>query len=372
MLENAFARLIPIRKQAIVKKPDFSKETLFPDLSPQESWVKINEGAHPKQNLVDDMATLVHNFDIALNTNVPKEAFTILSRPETVRRQRDEFTDRLTSLKGLISFANIETVFAFPMSGARPLMYEFARRQKESEGIFPVWIGGTEGTSTGEAQIKKNLPEDLLRPESIVVFADDVTDTFVTSLQLAHRRLEKSNADPDLPYTGRKNDLEMIQKLKKAKIPFNSEEYTQYYENAAKTYHEAGVVIAPLYNKNAHMTNILKTYASELQAKERKNVWAIAQLAALDIPENRQYSENQWLMGAGVLDTGIKGSEILERLKTQKETELAEILRASGMSDLELRIGATGLESLVEFNGDYRNDLVQRIADWVRVYYKGE
>jgi hypothetical protein len=174
------------------------------------------------------MAALVHNFDDALNKMLPElEAFTPLCNPETVRRQREEFIERLSSIKGIISFARRETVFAFPMSGARPLMYEFARRQKQSEGIFPVWISGTEGTSTGESQIKKNLPEDLLRPESKVVFADDVTDTFVTSLQLAHRRLEKSNADPDLSYTGRKNYLEMIQILKKVKIPFNSEEYTQ-------------------------------------------------------------------------------------------------------------------------------------------------
>lgn len=306
-----------------------------------------------------------------LEQETPRILALKFSREDVIRQQLAYFASLLFAearTKNQIGPGKI--AFALPLNGSIPILDILAKRDLGKELLIPVNIWGTKGAETGKAEIAGGLPEKLLEPERMVMFADDVVDSAVTAIQLAlarrKMRLSLLELEGDTEYDDLLPSLQNLLAQKKD----HKDELVIQYQRAARLFKEEKVVIAPLYMKNKPLSDALNQLVTDDQLTSLSSLWGMLQQTALAV--TTEIGEDEWIMGGSgdwkaLLDTGVSGETLLKYIPEEHHKNL----RALGFDRLSLRIGA-GVADLLVFNPDgvdgAYDQLVSAIADLITEY----
>ncbi len=215
-----------------------------------------------------------------------------------------------------------ETVVAGALYGAEPLLVDLDKTHPGR--VFPLVISGTQGTESGLAKLAGEINPALLNAEKQVVFVDDVVDTLSTfaTFVLARRRARQEEIGLDL--------MVLPEKLGEAfGQDFDQSQFRTLYQTLAELMGEENVCLATVFCKNQPFLKKLRSVAENVGGE-----WRERQLALLE--KAYPIDPSEWIIGAGLLDSGVSWRDIYENHPELKEL----ILDLPSDLDLTLRVGA--------------------------------
>lgn len=257
-----------------------------------------------------------------------------------------------------LSKLNPRLHLVFPQAGATPLAI-----LAKNVGIPPdrihadVDISGSNGMETGRARFRRDPPDAILDPNNDVALGEDLADSVITTLVLARERNRRR--DPkrfDANYW-----LNIEQSLFLAHKNGNMEnpQSPMYpvYGTFAQACQKEHMVLLDVWSKNEELSSYLRAAS----ATHGLDNWLRMQTLALN---SLTPLVNEWVMGGGLLDTGI----LLSRLKDYQpglvDTPRFRQLIRSDRDQWLLRIG-TKIEGLVyvDTNLGHEQNLIRLTAD---------
>ena len=257
-----------------------------------------------------------------------------------------------------LSSLNPKLHLVFPEAGATPLAILAKNVGIPLNRIHAdVDISGSNGTKTGSAQFRRDPPDAVLDPENDIALGEDLADSVVTTSVLArerNRRRDPKRFDAR-HWLNIEKGLFLAHKNGNMEDPRNP--FYPVYEKLVEACRKEHLVILDVWTKNKEFAAYLRA-ASAMRGLDN---WLRMQTIALN---SLTSLENEWVMGGGLLDTGI----LLSRLEDYRP-ELANIpwLKQLIRNDCHqwlLRIG-TSIEGLVYVDtnlGHYQN-LIKLTAD---------
>ncbi|OGG06033.1 hypothetical protein A2777_00765 [Candidatus Gottesmanbacteria bacterium RIFCSPHIGHO2_01_FULL_40_15] len=351
----------------------------------------LKTGAYPDRRFLFHLFKMTESTDRDMMENQPEWVergfFTVKYTSDEVAKIQNSY---LQGLKEIYSLAKASEEgdnirFAFPLYGAMPIMArmnEIADKELREVGIrkeqllhAPIW--GTQGASTGGAQVDKTINPELLKPENYIVLSDDVLDSGVSAIQLGIARRLKRLGLEELLEKDYGNLVSDIRELRGQGRIFDDRQLVEKFARAAKLLREERIIVAPLFCKNQPFNNLLiqevKTNFSEYDGV----------LAVMQDRANRKTNligESEWIMGGvggwdsgyPLLDTGVNGAAETGTKKVKgilyyTDPEYETILIKLGLDKLFLRVGA-GIKDLVVFNAKKYDELVWEVAKNVNAY----
>lgn len=349
LFQEIYPAVIPLATRLDIKKPleDFPDHQFLSDL-----YYLVARLDEHTDATIDDLSQ-VRDWEVSADGGVKFVSGRILHRLATedeVKQHQNEYVDKLLGLDAFASRKNISLQFAFPPYGAVPIEYDLEGKI-DGNRLHNVWIQGSDETTTGGAQIIRQLPEEIQNPANYVVFADDVLDSGNSALRvaLARRSIRLKTEVADLPNTYLPKDIARLHK--EEGLAFDNERFRSLFDEAARIMREEKVILLPFYSKNKLFLQQLNNRAETEGLTPMPSEWPILQTMALD--NVKEWSPHDWIMGGQgqwalpLLDTGISGKAILKYVSDESQQELVRL----GLPDMVIRFGA-GIKGLVGFNPD--------------------
>lgn len=274
-----------------------------------------------------------------------------------VKVQQKDYVERLKETIDWLPTTMRRTI-GLPMMGALSIRRRLEREESLGGLLYDLPIVGSSGTTTGEARATGEIPEELLDPDTLAFFADDVLDSGVSLAQWALARQDyrtKTNGPDEVAhpsYSDSEAFMDKIRLSRSGKLSLGEED--KFWKEVADLLWRENIVVSTLYTKNSSLSNALLQRTVQglgsAERKEREKASAQLQMLAKTVPIDKHY----WIIG-GVgdwdvpqLDMKVHGDILLARLS---ESGFAEELDNWGISRLDLRVFA-GLRDLCAYNPD--------------------
>ncbi len=257
-----------------------------------------------------------------------------------------------------LSELNPRLHLVFPQAGATPLAILAKNVGISSDRIHAdVDISGSNGTETGRARFRRDPPDAILDPNNDVALGEDLADSVITTLVLARERnLRRDPKRFDAHYW---MDIEQALFLAHKNGNMENPRNPMYpaYGKFVQACRKEHMVLLDVWSKNEELSSYLRAESATRGLDNWLRMQTIALRALTPLV-------NEWVMGAGLLDTGI----LLSRLKDyQPGLEDIPGFRQLIRSDRDqwlLRIG-TKIEGMVyvDTNLGHEQNLIKLTAD---------
>jgi len=253
-----------------------------------------------------------------------------------------------------------DTLVAGPLMGAYPLLMHLINQPQDfDERIIPIVIAGSTATTTGDAEILIPLPDELLDENKQIIKVDDIDDSCVTSAQLvAERRKERTGRED----SQLKNHIDNLKKKPleegQEQESFNNRRFVKPHQALARAMREENVITAAVFCKNAPFYQALRQETNEALKIGEDVAWAQRQKDLLEVA--RQLEEDQWVVGAGLLDTKIEIAKIYHLLDEQTRALAKKKCLDENLKRLILRLSASKPALLVFKGTDENKQIIQK------------
>ena len=295
----------------------------YPGIHPSRPYI-ARVGNAPKLERSDEqlLINLVWTTNVAIVRDAARETHEFSSPLLSAEAAQDAIIGAATAV--METAAHDETTHVVcPPAGAIPLARMLSSMGFPKDRIHAVEISGSAGTESGTASVRTGgIHPAVLNPNHKIIVLDDIGDSHITALALAHLRHTNRNLQsPDgLPWET------LIQQMREAHQNHNHAQDPRLYERFAKRTSDENIIFLPVFSKNA------EALAALSQSPIQQELFARYPVTAID---------NVWVVGSGLLDTGVLFSLVRERLPKdlQNHTFFSRFINPLG--EWLLRIGTT-------------------------------
>src|SRR3989338_860517 len=286
-----------------------------------------------------------------------------LHTPELMQQIQKNFISMLKTSGEKIREHGREVVMAFPKWGSLAILRAMEKEGLPGEMLISADISGSVGTDTGHARAE-NLPQELLDPNKVVLFPDDIFDTCVTLIELGIARASVKAEQNGIRVNHRifHNPDEFEEIMRKARKGLLPEEETELvWKELAKILWDVDVISAPFSIKNPPFAQAVISLASDIWNDPNVSDWdrQKASIQGQLMFQTHYINPNHWIIGGRwggipLLDTKVLGITIWEEISNHSEkygvsANQLEYLAQTGILELSLR-SFSGLDGLWVFN----------------------
>ncbi|KKS97586.1 MAG: hypothetical protein UV73_C0007G0029 [Candidatus Gottesmanbacteria bacterium GW2011_GWA2_43_14] len=293
---------------------------------------------------------------------------------EKMKQVQKNFIRTLKTAREDVEEQGRKVVMAFPIWGSLAIMRAMEREQIPQEVLQPADISGSLGTETGHAKAEKLAPE-LLDPEKVVFFPDDIFDTCVTLIELGIERAKVKVARNGLKINHDIfQDVEAFEdKMRLARKGLLSQEETvKVWKDLAELLWEVDIISAPFSIKNPPFADAVITLSTKVWKDPDSSDWDRKKAAIQGqlMFQTHYINPDNWIIGGRwegipLLDTKVSGKTVMDLLARDQEKYLItekqlRNLQQAGLDILSFR-AFSGLDGLWVFNPDGLN--VDKVSD---------
>ena len=199
--------------------------------------------------------------------------------------------------------------FFFLPGGGIPLYQSVRALGFPEKRMHALEISGSAGTQTGRAEIKQDIPKELLDIKNIILIPEDMGDSYITIFRFIMARSlarDPSSKNAEFLYT-------LLKELQLAHDNHNKDAVA--YQFLVDVASKENVVLKPVWSKNEQVSQKIKEIAYSWFSPFTE--WKSIQQALLKKAPIKEYPYDKWTVGANIMDTAILAQTVRQALHPQ-------------------------------------------------------